>query len=349
MELEHESTSKNPLLSSYENAEQYLSHDNIHALFETSESNLNFFDGAENREEMNLDFLINDFGTDSWASIKNKENITSTPLPLEVPMANSNRPSSPLPSLPSMAPPENQEPSEPQTQTISRPGTQKIASAPEATATSANDSNGNGDEKDNHQHLSTLLEITLRLHLKTPSITQFPISEALRLARQGLQAVQQCLPTSTVPPPAPSSSESSQSSGSPTHLGSVDTESEASSILACILLMDRVLLSYESLLKRRSRLDTPSPAPSSNSISNPTDSSSTNLHSMQPIFIGDFEVQGKASWKVILDAVVRAEMQEARNAVSKLEDWADNLIGRGKNEGHLAVSFLEPLRQRFHD
>ncbi|KAH8586130.1 hypothetical protein B0O99DRAFT_695808, partial [Bisporella sp. PMI_857] len=207
-------------------------------------------------------------------------------------------------------------------------------------------------------HLPLLLEITLRLYFESPSTTQSSISEALRLARQGLQAVQQCLPKFSVPPPAPVPFESSSHDASSSRLGSRNTESESSSILACILLLKKVILCYESLLKRHSGSGSssvdvsspsaPSPVPSTGSTtSKPTISSSLVHHLMQPIFIGDFEVQSKASWKVILDAVVRAEKQEAKYMVSKLENWANELVGRGKNEGHLAMTFLEPLKQRF--
>ncbi|KAE8440350.1 hypothetical protein EG329_008459 [Mollisiaceae sp. DMI_Dod_QoI] len=243
-----------------------------------------------------------------------------------------------------MTPPE-QGTSDTQTQTLSCPSTEKTTNPPLEMVATADVNQGTVSETS--QHLPILLEMTLRLHLNTPSIVQSPISEALRLARQGLQAVQQCLPNIFVPLSSNDASSSRPRSGS--------TESESSTILACILLMDKVLLCYESLLKRRSgpgssievsSPSAPSPAPSSTSTSNPSTSSN---HRMQPIFIGDFEVQGKASWRVILDAVVQAEKQEAKNTVTKLEAWAGELVGRRKNEGHLAMTFLEPLRQRFRD
>lgn len=361
MQLEHNFTSTNPLLPSYENAGQYLSPDNSRTLFSASENNLNFFNnGTEDAEEISLDFLVTDFCTDSWTNTASKEDLSSTPHHLEVAMANSNHFDSPLIS-PLQSPPPitssaNQELSDTQTQTLSCPSVEKRITVPPAAATTANDRNGNGNET--RQHLPMLLEITLRLYSKTPSITQSPISETLRIARQGLQAVRQCLPKFSVPPPAPAPFEPSSHDASSSRPGSEITESESSSILACILLMDKVLLCYEFLLKRRSGTGSsvdisspsaPSPAPSSNSTSNPTTSSSSIHHRMQPIFIGDFEVRGQATWKVILDAVVRAEKQEARYTVSKLEEWANELVRRGKSEGHLAMTFLDPLKQIFHD
>ncbi|KAG0649118.1 hypothetical protein D0Z07_4161 [Hyphodiscus hymeniophilus] len=218
---------------------------------------------------------------------------------------------------------------------------------PASTTVSSKEVNRNGES---YQHLPLLLGTTLRFYFKAPSITQAPISDTLQLARQGLQAIQHCL--RRFPPSPPTQAPSERSPHEPSSPG---LDSESSSILACVILMEKVVFCYDSLLKRRSGPGdvsspyAPSPAPSSTSTSNPTASSSSANHRMQPIFIGDFEVEDKAAWKMVLDAVVTAQKQEARKTISRLEDWANDLVGKSKNEGRLAVTFLEQLKRRFHD
>jgi hypothetical protein len=115
--------------------------------------------------------------------------------------------------------------------------------------------------------------------------------------------------------------------------------------------MQQVLPYYESLSHHRPRSAVvAAPLPSADSHASPSPfSSSHGVHAGEPIRIGDFEVECSASRQLILDAVVTAEKQKARRAVSKLDEWARVLVEQGKMEGLLATAFLEPLKLRLHD
>ncbi|KUJ12455.1 uncharacterized protein LY89DRAFT_207988 [Mollisia scopiformis] len=352
MEIEHDFPAPKAVMPSFERAEQYFSHEESQSLLWTTEDS--FFEGAESVEGMNLDFLVSDFSPPSWAVSKSNENNSSTPLTLEMTMektgCSKSQLISPPESLPSTALSQSQGSSAEQSAEQPQKAVCLNIDNLETASASAPSKEVTRNEK-SYQHLPLLLETTLRFYFKAPSATQAPISDALRLAKDGLQAIQCCLREFYL-----SSRAQASSSGLSSHDPSPpEPDSESSSILACIILMEKVLFCYDSLLKRRSGPGdvsspyAPSPAPSSTSTSNPTASSSSGHHCMQPIFIGDFEVEDKASWKMILDAVVAAQKQEARSTISKLEDWASDLAGKGKNEGRLAISFLEQLKRKFHD
>ena len=141
---------------------------------------------------MNLDFLASDFGPNSWTISKSKKDTSPTPLTLEITMKNNGGSKSqlisPPESLPSTILSHNQGSSAEQAQTAICLDIENLGTA--SAATSSKEDNGN---KESYQHFPLLLETTLRLYFKTPSITQAPISQALRLAKQGLQAIHHCL------------------------------------------------------------------------------------------------------------------------------------------------------------
>jgi hypothetical protein len=293
--MQHESTALNSI--SIPDDDRHVlgsghGYDDTHTLL--SPSDATFFPAAEEMD-MDLDFFVADFCRHS-----------------HMPAISGSLSS----HLPSVAPPLDPMLPAPQTGSMSN----------NALSSAAN------DENNSPRHPPTFLETISHLSFKTPSVAQSPISDILRLARQGLQAVHLCLPN-VLPPVL----EGSPDLARPANLDSI--------ILACILLMEQVLLCYESLPQRRPPAVAP-PAPSA--IPNACASPSSSCR-VQPIFIGNFEVKDTASRQLILDAVIMAEKQEARNAVSKLEEWARELAEQGKTEGLLATAFLEPLKRRFRD
>lgn len=330
-------TRRNPDSQIYGDAESYLQDD---CLFSPLDNTINFFNGTENSEDMNLDFFTTDFCADFRTEANQKDSSSSHD---DVVMTSNERLETPViptpPSSFSAALSNGRE--SPGTRTHStnsfdkdKTDSTKTVSVMDITMTPCKD---NEQQEESHPECVPILEMTLRLYFQTSSNTQYPISETLRLARQGLQAVQQHIPKFL-----------------PTEFTS---EPNDSSILTCILLMDQVLLCYDSLLKRplglgySGRKDTSSPCALSAALSpnSPPNHTTLQHHKRQRIFIGDFEVQGKASWKVILDAVVQAEMQEAQGTVSKLEQWAKELNATGDKDGNLALDFLEPLKQKSRD
>ena len=65
-----------------------------------------------------------------------------------------------------------------------------------------------------------------------------------------------------------------------------------------------------------------------------------NSHSV--ISIGDFEVEGEESCNVLLDAIVRAEMERGKGVIGGLEQWAEK-VGEGKEK--MAGMLLQSLRE----
>jgi hypothetical protein len=122
-------------------------------------------------------------------------------------------------------------------------------------------------------------------------------------------------------------------------------------ILACVLLMQHVLPYYESLSDHHPRsAAVASPPPSADSYASSSPFySSHGVHAGEPVRIGDFEVECSTSRQLILDAVVTAQKQKARRAVSTLDEWAREPVEQGKMEGLLATAFLESVKLRLYD
>jgi len=60
------------------------------------------------------------------------------------------------------------------------------------------------------------------------------------------------------------------------------------------------------------------------------------------ICIGDFEVEGEESCSVLLDAIVRSEIERGKGLIGTLEQWAER-AGDGKEK--MAGILLQSLRE----
>lgn len=60
------------------------------------------------------------------------------------------------------------------------------------------------------------------------------------------------------------------------------------------------------------------------------------------ISIGDFEVEGEESCNVLLDAIVRSEMERGKGVIGGLEQWVEK-VGDGKER--MAGVLLRSLRE----
>jgi len=62
------------------------------------------------------------------------------------------------------------------------------------------------------------------------------------------------------------------------------------------------------------------------------------------VSIGDFEVEGEESCNVLLDAIVRAEMERGKGVIGGLEQWVEKVgDGREKMVGVLLQSLREEI------
>ena len=60
------------------------------------------------------------------------------------------------------------------------------------------------------------------------------------------------------------------------------------------------------------------------------------------VAIGDFEVEGEESCNVLLDAIVRAEMEKGKGVIGGLEQWMEK-VGDGKDK--MVGMLLQSLRE----
>lgn len=60
------------------------------------------------------------------------------------------------------------------------------------------------------------------------------------------------------------------------------------------------------------------------------------------VTIGDFEVEGEESCNVLLDAIVRAEMEKGKGVIGGLEQWMEK-VGDGKDK--MVGVLLQSLRE----
>jgi hypothetical protein len=154
------------------------------------------------------------------------------------------------------------------------------------------------------------LSLGIISELHTLQVSFSPLDTALLLARRGLTTVSSYLS-------CPSCLN---------HIGN-----SHSLFLACVLILQQVFACYITLRVQGTKMLT------SNSKH---DSRSDSGYS--GVSIGDFEVEGEESCNVLLDAIVRAEMERGKGVIGGLEQWAEK-VGEGKEK--MAGMLLQSLRE----
>jgi hypothetical protein len=157
------------------------------------------------------------------------------------------------------------------------------------------------------QCLCDPLSLGIISELQTLQVSFSPLDTALLLARRGLTTVSSYLSCPSC---------LSHLSNSP------------SLFLACVLILQQVFACYITLRVQGSKL-----------LNTPETQGSSRCSSVS---IGEFEVEGEESCVVLLDAIVRAEMERGKGVIGGLEQWAEK-VGDGKEK--MAGMLLQSLRE----
>jgi hypothetical protein len=160
-----------------------------------------------------------------------------------------------------------------------------------------------GAVQHNIQCLCDPLSLGIISELHTLQVSFSPLDTALMLARRGLSTVSSYLS-------CPSCLN---------HLGN-----SPSLFLACVLILQQVFACYITLRVQGAKMMT-----------------STSRHD-NSISIGEFEVEGEESCNVLLDAIVRAEIERGKGVIGGLEQWAER-VGDGKEK--MAGILLQSLKE----
>jgi hypothetical protein len=153
------------------------------------------------------------------------------------------------------------------------------------------------------------LSLGIISELYTLQISYSPLDTALLLARRGLSTVSSYLA-------CPSCLQ---------HLSS-----SPSLFLACVLILQQVFTCYITLRLHGARM--------LSTLSKPKEHGGP----CHRVAIGDFEVEGEESCNVLLDAIVRAEMEKGKGVIGGLEQWMEK-VGDGKDK--MVGVLLQSLRE----
>jgi hypothetical protein len=154
------------------------------------------------------------------------------------------------------------------------------------------------------------LSLGIISELHTLQISFSPLDTALLLARRGLTTVSSYLS-------CPSCLN---------HLGN-----SPSLFLACVLILQQVFACYITLRVQGTK-----------SLTSAIKNEGRNDGHYTGVSIGEFEVEGEESCNVLLDAIVRAEMERGKGVIGGLEQWAEK-VGEGKEK--MAGILLQSLRE----
>jgi hypothetical protein len=153
------------------------------------------------------------------------------------------------------------------------------------------------------------LSLGIISELYTLQLSHSPLDTALLLARRGLSTVSSYL-------------------ACPSCLNHLS--SSPSLFLACVLILQQVFTCYITLRLHGTRM---------------LSTLSTHEEHGEPfhrVAIGDFEVEGEESCNVLLDAIVRAEMEKGKGVIGGLEQWVEK-VGDGKDK--MIGVLLQSLRE----
>jgi hypothetical protein len=153
------------------------------------------------------------------------------------------------------------------------------------------------------------LSLGIISELYTLQLSYSPLDTALLLARRGLSTVSAYLA-------CPSCLH---------HLSS-----SPSLFLACVLILQQVFTCYITLRLHGARM--------LSTLSKPEEHGGP----CHRVAIGDFEVEGEESCNVLLDAIVRAEMEKGKGVIGGLEQWMEK-VGDGKDK--MVGVLLQSLRE----
>jgi hypothetical protein len=154
------------------------------------------------------------------------------------------------------------------------------------------------------------LSLGIISELHTLQISFSPLDTALLLARRGLTTVSSYLS-------CPSCLN---------HLGN-----SPSLFLACVLILQQVFACYITLRVQGTKM-----------LNSVAKHEGINEGLYTGVSIGEFEVEGEESCNVLLDAIVRAEMERGKGVIGGLEQWAEK-VGDGKEK--MAGLLLQSLRE----
>ena len=154
------------------------------------------------------------------------------------------------------------------------------------------------------------LSLGIISELQTFQLSLSPLDTALLLARRGLSIVSSYI---TCP-------------WCINHLSS-----SPSLFLACVLILQQVFTCYMTLRLQGARM-----------LTSLCQSRKRADSSQAAVCIGDFEVDGEESCNVLLDAIIRAEMERGKSVISNLEEWAEK-VGEGKEK--ISSVLLQLLRE----
>jgi hypothetical protein len=156
------------------------------------------------------------------------------------------------------------------------------------------------------------LSLGIISELHTLQISFSPLDTALLLARRGLSTVSSYLS-------CPSCLN---------HIGD-----SPSLFLACVLILQQVFACYITLRIQGTKR-----------MLNSSKQEDRGDGIYSGVSIGDFEVEGEESCNVLLDAIVRAEMERGKGVIGGLEQWAEKVgDGREKMAGMLLQSLREEI------